>query len=189
MTGENWTFKGGIRVLGIDDTPFFKGDRYSFIIGVIMRLDGYIEGIIKNRIEVDGNDVNLRILEMIDSRFKSNIRAIILNGITFGGFNICDIYRLNYDTGIPVISVTGREPDIASMENAIKLHLKDLQGIGVLRKMDPVPVYNGKYKIYINYAGINLKDALRLIVSNTVRGKMPEAIRIADIVSKVSGYD
>ncbi len=141
----------------------------------------------KNRIEIDGQDINERIYEMIESKFRKNIRIIMLNGITFGGFNICDIYMLNRDVGIPVISITRKKPDIPSMEAAIDHHLNDTYRIGVLRKMKPVAVLNGGHRLYINCSGIDLNEAIKIIKMNTIRGKIPEAIRIADLISKVSG--
>ncbi len=86
--------KKGIRILGIDDGPFKKNvDKETILTGVLIKPDGYIEGILLRTIAVDGTDVNEKILSMVNGRFLREINIIMTNGITFGGFNVMDIEK------------------------------------------------------------------------------------------------
>ena len=57
--------KRQIRLLGIDDSPFMFADKYTTIIGVVMRGGEYLEGVISGRISVDGIDATYVCKEMI----------------------------------------------------------------------------------------------------------------------------
>ena len=47
------------------------------------------------------------------------LRLIMLNGITFAGFNVVDIKKLNLATKLPVIALTGDKPDLEAIHNAL----------------------------------------------------------------------
>ena len=118
--------KSGLRVLGLDDGPFQKfRDTTTVIVGVIMRLDSYVEGISVRDIKVDGMDCTETVMSMIKGRFKDDIDFIMSNGITFAGFNILDITEINEATGIPVIAITRKKPSMESIFSALSLHFKD----------------------------------------------------------------
>ncbi|WP_010916294.1 DUF99 family protein [Thermoplasma volcanium] len=176
--------KSGIRLLGVDDSPFRRGQQKSFIVGVIMRLDGYIEKVMKAQITIDGNDVTERISNMA-LKFKDIVRVIVLSGISFGGFNICDIELLFKLTGIPVISLFEKGGSASEMINAINKHLGDQEKIGILKRLKPIALNNNGYTIMANLAGIESESASRIIRMNTVRGKMPEAVRVPDLIAKI----
>ena len=44
----------------------------------------------------------------------------MLNGITFGGFNVVDIKKLHLATKLPVLAVTHEKPDLKSIHEALK---------------------------------------------------------------------
>ncbi|MBI4399559.1 DUF99 family protein, partial [Candidatus Micrarchaeota archaeon] len=116
--------KTGIRVIGIDDSPFAKKDTEVLIVGVIYR-KSLVEGVLSTRIERDGNDSTGKILNMIKrSRFRDQLHAIFINSIKLGGFNIVDIELLSRELSLPVICVTRRNPDKKTAEAALK-KLKD----------------------------------------------------------------
>ena len=85
--------KKQIRVLGIDDAHFDKfKDKETLIIGAFFRGGEFIDGIVSTRVMVDGSDSTKKITEMVkNSKFYPQIRAIMLDGIAVGGFNIVDV--------------------------------------------------------------------------------------------------
>lgn len=177
--------KGKLRVLGIDDGPFDRdADKTTPIVGVVMRLDFYIEGVLVRNLEIDGLDSTESILSMMRTRFRDQIDYVLTSGITFGGFNICDISRIHEETSIPVLSVTRRKPDTESMESALKKHFSDSESrIDLLRKTEFELMSINESDAYINRKGISVEDA-RLLLKNTIlRGKIPEAIRIAHLIA------
>ena len=63
--------KRGLRILGIDDGPFKKGENYkTVLVGVLTKFNSYIEGITIRKIDIDGTDVNDQILSMFNGRLR-----------------------------------------------------------------------------------------------------------------------
>jgi len=178
--------KSEIRVLGVDDAPFNKfRDARTALIGVVYRGGTYLEGVLKREITVDGDDSTERIIEMVSStRHRGHVRVLMLSGITFGGLNIVDIKRLFKTTGLPVIIVTRRLPDLSAMEKAIwkvdnpEGKMTRLLNAGALHE-----ILLGKKKVVIQKAGVSLEDAAEIVRRTTVRGLMPEPIRVAHIIA------
>ena len=51
------------------------------------------------------------------SKISDQLTVILTDGITFAGLNILDINKLNRETGIPVIAVMDRMPNLKKIEN------------------------------------------------------------------------
>ena len=100
--------KREIRVLGVDDGVFVPQKRgKALIVGVVYRGGLWLDGVMHTEIEVDGLDATEKIASMIKSSpHYAQLRVIMLNGLTFAGFNIVDIKRLYGETGLPVIVVS-----------------------------------------------------------------------------------
>jgi len=85
-------FKPEIRILGFDDSPFNSDDKTVAVIGVIYRGGNFLDGILKTDVEVDGLDAGEKLIQLINStRHKQQLKVLMLDGITLGGFNIIDI--------------------------------------------------------------------------------------------------
>ena len=57
--------KEQVRVLGIDDAPFSFDDGRVPIVGVVVRLPGYVEGVMTSEVAVDGDDADRAIIDMV----------------------------------------------------------------------------------------------------------------------------
>ncbi|PYB69164.1 DUF99 domain-containing protein [Thermoplasma sp. Kam2015] len=182
---EKLRIKRGMRILGVDDSPFRRGDSESSLIGVLMRIDGYLEAIQKDRVHVDGNDVNEAIARLF-RKTGSLAKVIMMSGISFAGFNICDIDSLHRELGVPVISLFEPGGSVEKMIRAIEKHLRDEEKVRILRSLKPVEIRNNGYVIMANLSGIDPRSAQEIIERNTLRGKFPEAVRIADLVGRIS---
>ena len=109
MNHQNFrVIKPEIRVLGVDDgafKPHVKGQ--VPVIGVVFRGGFWLDGVMHTSIEVDGFDAPEKIASMITgSPHYKQLRVIMLNGVTFAGFNIVDVKTLHAATKLPVITVT-----------------------------------------------------------------------------------
>jgi len=79
-------------IVGFDDSPFNKfKDKEVLVTGTVMRGGYSIDGIMSTKVKVDGTDSTRKLISLIGkSRFRTQIKAILLDGIAFGGFNIID---------------------------------------------------------------------------------------------------
>jgi endonuclease V-like protein UPF0215 family len=176
--------KKEIRILGIDDAPFLFGQEKVVIIGVVIRGNSYIEGVLKSEIHVDGIDATSTIISLINkTRHKNQLKVVMLDGIALGGFNIVDIDKLHKCTGLPVITITRDQPDFIKIKNALKKHFVDWK-----KRWDIIVASNlreimGKYPLYVQYVGIPFHDVEEIINLSTIMGAVPEPIRIAHLIA------
>ena len=180
--------KPEIRVLGVDDgafTPHVKGQ--VPVIGVVFRGGYWLDGVIHTKIAVDGFDATDRIASMItSSSHYKQLRVIMLNGITFAGFNIVDIKALNLATKLPVITVTREKPDFADIHNALqKLSNSKERWAAILSAGEPVEVStrNEKARVYVQTAGVSEEDAQKILRLTSTRSNIPEALRVAHLIA------
>ena len=177
--------KKEIRLLGIDDAPFSFTENNVTVIGVIMRGGGYVEGVIKKEVKIDGLDSTEKCIEMANkSRHKTQIKAILLDGIALGGFNIVDIEEVFSKTNIPVITITRGKPDIKKIRNALEKHFSDWKKrFNLIQKGQLIKIKTKHNPIFIKCAGICADKAKEIIKISTIRGVIPEPIRVAHIIA------
>jgi len=174
-----------IRALGVDDSYFVphKPGKTS-LIGILMRAPNYVEGMLIRDIEVDGLDSTDAILDMLASKYGRQVRILFTQGITFGGFNIIDIERIWKESGIPIVVISRKEPDIAKIKSALKKHFKDWEKrIELIEKYPIKKIKNGRFMIFVQFEGID-EDELSSVVSQfTIRGAIPEPLRVAHLIA------
>ncbi len=180
--------KPEIRIIGIDDGQFVPHSNTQVpVVGVVFRGSNWIEGVLNTQITVDGLDATEKIAAMIQSSGHSRqIRVILLNGVTFGGFNVVDITALCQATGLPVIAVTEKKPDLEQVWSALQ-HLPDFelrwQAILNAGELFSVTTKAGKRPIYIETAGITLPKATEILKLIATRSRLPEPLRVAHLIA------
>jgi endonuclease V-like protein UPF0215 family len=184
------TIKPEIRIVGWDDAPFTFKDRHTLLMGVVCRGGIQIDGVITAKIRVDGEDATEKIAEAINkSRHKEQLRIIMLDGITFGGFNIVDIHSLHEKTKLPVIVVIGDKPDMQRIRKSLS-KFKDsmkrwklIERAGGVRKFEVKnKVLKGRKTIYYQNAGVDEYTCESIINLTSVNSVIPEPVRIAHII-------
>lgn len=179
--------KPQIRVLGFDDGTFSFSSKVrhekTILIGVVMKGASEVVGVLARWITVDGTDATDAIIDAVkSSRFK-DLRVILLKGVTYAGFNIVDIGKLHNETGLPVVVVVRKKPDILAMENALRKHFPDAEErIALLRKAPPL-VELVKDKLYFQTVGLDDKTAAEVIKVTTRTGLIPEPLRLAHMIA------
>ena len=82
-----------------------------------------MDGVLRSDITRDGLDATEVISTMIkNSRHYSQLRVVMLDGITYGGFNVVDIEELYRETGLPVIVVMRAYPDFEKIRADLRFH-------------------------------------------------------------------
>ena len=120
---------------------------------------------------------------MINGKFSKQIRVIFLNGITFGGFNIVNVENLFKKTGIPVITITRKNPDFQKIENALKKYFDDHEyRFSLMTRYDMNRIDFVNYTVYSQIVGIGFEEAKNIIERFTLRGNIPEPIRISHMI-------
>ena len=116
------TIKNEIRILAFDDGPFeSKSKGKTVLIGVVFRGGSFMDGLLKSEIEIDGEDAEDTIVKITNkTKHKDQLRVIMLDGITFGGFNTVNIKTIHEKTELPVIVYLRKSPDMKLFLEAIE---------------------------------------------------------------------
>ncbi len=180
--------KREFRVLGVDDGTFApRSKTQALVVGVVLRGGCGLEGVMSTHIAVDGFDATEKISSMIKSSpHYGQLRVIMLNGITFAGFNVVDIKALNAETDLPVIAVTSRKPDLAQVQSALKnLPNSEERWRAILNAGDlfPVETRGGKQRVYVEVSGIAKEAAVEVLRLTSTRSRIPEPLRVAHLVA------
>jgi len=180
--------KREIRILGVDDGRFVhvRGKRAE-VVGAVFRGGYWLDGVMCTDVEVDGFDSTERIAEMVvNSPHLEQLRVIITDGLTFAGFNVVDIALLFKLTGIPVISLADKKPDVEDVKRAIQnLPRWEERWRAILNagEMFEVETKRGSNPIYVQLAGIRREDAEEIVVRSATRSRIPEPLRVAHIIA------
>jgi endonuclease V-like protein UPF0215 family len=180
--------KPEIRVLGVDDgvfTPHTKGK--ALVVGIVFRGGYWFDGVLHTKIDVDGLDAEDRIATMImSSSHYKQLRVIMLNGVTFAGFNPVNIKMLSAKTKLPVIAVTREKPNFKEIREALK-NLPDSEkrwnAIYSGGEIVEVSTRTKKSKIYVQFVGIVEEDAKRILRLTSTRSNVPEPLRVAHLIA------
>lgn len=177
--------KSEIRILGIDDAPFTFSDSTTDLIGVIMRGNHYIEGILHDTIHIDGNDATTVCEQMIiKTRHYQQLKAILLDGATLGGFNVINTESIWKKTQIPIITVTRKQPDFEKIRLALKTHFSDWKDrLSLLEKGTLHKLKTKHNPIFVKCTGVSLDKAKEIITLATIRGVIPEPLRVAHLIA------
>jgi endonuclease V-like protein UPF0215 family len=177
--------KQQVRILGLDDSPFKFGDGQSLVVGALVRAPNYLEAVMKTYVEVDGTDSTDQLAKMISkSRYREQIKAIMIDGIALAGFNVVDIEKLRGETGLPVLTVTRDMPDMAEMRSALQKHFDDWQRRYALISRSALRRIKTAHKpLYACGVGLDWAEFEELVALSTVRGVVPGPIRIDHLVS------
>lgn len=177
--------KREIRILGVDDSPFPAHTiQPVMVIGTIFRAGEWLDGVLRTYIQGDGRDATTKIISMVNStRHKDQLGVIMLDGVTFGGFNVINIHKIFKATGVPVIVVMRKYPNFEKIKRALKRfddweeRWKDIIDAGEVYKIE------NQENIYIQINGIDLKDAEEIIKISTTRSAIPEPVRVAHLIA------
>ncbi|UQA54614.1 DUF99 family protein [Polyangium aurulentum] len=171
-------------VIGIDDAPFPPTHRGDVpIIGTAfsgLRL----EGILRAKVRRDGTDSTRAIAQMVSSsRFAPHTRLVVLEGISLAGFNVVDLHALHATLGMAVLVVVKRMPDIDAVRRALLERVRGgARKWALIEKAGPMEPLGG---LFVQRAGIEPAEALDVIRTLAVHGRLPEPVRVAHLVASV----
>ncbi len=177
--------KPEIRIIGFDDAPFDKEDKTVRIFGTIFRGGTWLDGLLSTKIKVDGDDATTKIISAVNnSRHKKQLRVIMLDGTTFGGFNVVDLGELSEKTGKAVIAISRAMPDFENIKKALENVGNGAEKWALIKKAGrPFRCRIKNRSIYYQTSGINRKDAERIIHLASTRSLIPEPLRAAHIIA------
>ncbi|MFQ6618329.1 MAG: DUF99 family protein [Fidelibacterota bacterium] len=175
-------YKRFSNIIGFDDAPFPRDYHGNVkVVGAVfanLRFDGVIIG----EIEKDGSDSAQKLAKLVaESKFAQHTQLVMLQGVTFAGFNVVDVFHLNGQLGLPVLVVSRNLPDMESIRKALTTRVpegkKKWALIEKLGPMEPVA------KVFVQRVGLSAEQAASVIEHFTVHSQIPEPIRTAHLIA------
>ncbi len=182
------SIKPEIRVLGVDDGTFVPRTKGTVdVVGIVYRGRYWLDGVMRTDVRVDGLDATEKIAAMIKkSPHYKELRVVILDGITFAGFNVVDINELFEMVDLPVLAVVREKPDLKKIRKA----LENLPGcerrwraVESAGKIFEVHTRDTGEVVYMQIAGVTQEDAEKILKVTSMRSSVPEALRVAHIIA------
>jgi uncharacterized protein len=173
-------------VIGFDDAPFDRAHRGDIpLVGVVfagLRLEGVVRGTIRR----DGSNAARVMAGMIaGSRFAEHLQLILLQGIAVGGFNVVDVFALHRKTGLPVLVIARRQPDMKAIRSALTTRVRG--GLRKWRVIERLGAMEPAGSVRVQRVGISLADASAVVQRFAVNGFTPEPLRVAHLVAGAFG--
>ena len=177
--------KRQVRVLGIDDSPFKFGDGKSVVVGALVRSPGYLEAVMRTEVTVDGTDATELVVDMVlGSRYREQVKVVMIDGVALAGFNVVDIDALHEVLEVPVLTVTRDPPDMDGIRAALEKHFEDWRDrFAVVTKHPLRRIKTTSKPLYASGVGLTWKEFEEVVAMSTVRGVVPEPVRVAHLVS------
>ena len=177
--------KAKSRFLGIDDAPFRFSDETVPVVGVVVQAPAYIEGVLTTLAEVDGHDATERIAAMVRrSRYLAGLGTILIDGTAVGGFNVIDIDALHEAVDRPVVTVTRKKPNLDSIETALRRRFEDWkERLAIIRRHEIESIRTGHGSLWVSYVGAKQDEVREVLALTTVRGVLPEPLRVAHLIA------
>ena len=151
-----------------------------------MRVDLVIDGILWDKITIQGTDATDTIIKMVRRLARADCNAIMLRGSIIAGYNIIDLALLHKATSLPVISVTS-EPQENLRDHLIHTFPNDWKGRWKIASQ------NGEAKslsletrkeVYVQWKGSEWSEVKGLIRRLTRFGGIPEPLRVARLLAR-----
>ena len=169
-----------IRVVGVDDGPFVRGQRKNVAVFGAVCSGTRFEGLLTTQVRPDGFNATARLIEMIsNSKFNDQLHAVLLDGITLGGFNVIDMDALCEALGYPVIAVMRKSPDFDAVYRVVeklpnpRRRRRQMAAAG--------PVHEGD-RVFFQAKGADPSVVAAILKRLTDVGNVPEPLRVAHLI-------
>lgn len=137
------------------------------------------------QIQVDGLDATVKLLSLMRG---IEVDAVILGGITFGGFNVINPQIIHAKTGVPIIVYSGVKPDNDAVLTALRKHFPDwkrrweiIEGLG---EIYCTRVFREEPSIYFEVIGRDRGWAEEILKYSAMISRIPEPVRVAGLVAR-----
>ncbi|GBD26655.1 hypothetical protein HRbin30_01995 [bacterium HR30] len=168
--------------VGFDDAPFHRRQSGRVaVVGAVFAATRF-DGVLLGSVERDGEDATEVFATLLRrSRFYEHVQVVLLQGVTFAGFNVVDVPALGAELRRPILVVARRQPNWAKLRQALCEKLprgwakwKQLERLG---PMEPVG------GVYVQRWNLSLDEAKQLIARTTLWGRLPEPLRVAHLIA------
>ncbi len=144
-----------------------------------------------NKALIDYDNITEKIVYMINNikQYNKDVKSkqiLLLDGITYAGFNVVNPVEIYIRTRIPVLTVFYQSLNLEKIYKALIKHFNDWQHRfnlidRVYAEAKKIPTKKGYIRIHVT--GIDLVDARIIIESTQIFSRIPEPLRVSHIIA------
>lgn len=169
-----------IRAIGFDDAPFPRRRGARVHLAGVVCSGTRFEGLVWGHLRRDGWDATAAILRLLlGGKFLPQLHLVLLDGLSFGGFNLVDLEALSARLSRPCVAVMRRPPDLASVERALRRLPRRERRLRLLERAGPV---HQVAPFAFQVRGAPPGQVAEALARLTDRGRVPEPLRLAHLV-------
>jgi endonuclease V-like protein UPF0215 family len=169
-------------VIGFDDAPFERNHRGDVLVVGAVYAGRKLEGVLSGKVRRDGANATRVLAALLQgSRFRRHLQLVLLQGIAFAGFNVVDLDALHRATGVPVLVVVRKRPDLARIRRALLDHVPG--GARKWRLIERAGPVERCGAIFVQRAGLTLAEASYALTHLSASSNVPEALRAAHLIA------
>ncbi len=168
--------------IGFDDAPFPRSHRGNVLVVGAVYAGTRLEGVLSGNVRRDGANATTALATLVrESRFRPHLQLVLLQGIAFAGFNVVDLRAMHAATGLPVLVVVRKRPDLARIRRALLHHVPG--GARKWRLVEQAGPVEPAGAVFVQRAGLTLAEAERALLSHCTSGNVPEPLRTAHLIA------
>jgi len=177
--------KSHIRSAGFSTGPIELDADSAQLVMAVMRAPGYLEAVAVDEVAIDGEDSADVMVSMLSrAPQRDQVHAAFTNATTMAGFNVIDVDLFHERTGVPIISVVRDEPDMGAVEDALRTRFGDPgTRLEILSRREWTEIGG----IHATWTGVDEAGARELLSVCTLRGNIPEPLRVARLIASAIG--
>ena len=169
-----------IRAIGFDDAPFPRRRGVRVHLAGVVCAGTRFEGLVWGHVRRDGWDATERIVRLLaGGKFLPQLHLVLLDGLSFGGFNLVDLEALASRLSRPCVAVMRRPPDLAAVERAVRRLPRPERRLRLLARAGPV---HAVPPFAFQVRGAEPGPVAEALARITDRGHVPEPLRLAHLV-------
>ena len=169
-------------VVGFDDGPFPRAHRGDVpVVGCVFS-EATFTGVVSGRVRKDGRNATEVLARLVTtSKWAPQLQLVMLQGIALGGFNVVDLAGLHRLTGLPVLVVARKRPDLAAIRDALLTRVPGgARKWTLVEAAGPMEPCAG---VFVQRAGLSPEAAADVIARTALHGRVPEPLRAAHLVA------
>nr|WP_246580309.1 DUF99 family protein [Deinococcus aestuarii] len=168
--------------IGFDDAPFprdYRGDVRVF--GTVFARQT-LHGVVSGRVRRDGRNSTAELARLVEaSGAAEHLHLILLQGVALAGFNVVDAWTLRAVTGLPVLIVVRRPPNLERIRTALLTRVSG--GARKWRLIEALGEVESCRGVFVQRVGLSLTEAETALAALTVTGRIPEPLRAAHLIA------
>ncbi|WP_328774739.1 endonuclease dU [Deinococcus aquaedulcis] len=167
--------------IGFDDAPFDRAHRGNVPVIGAAYARTTLHAVVRGHVRRDGRNSTAELARLV-ALSPEHLQLVLLQGIALAGFNVVDLPGLHAATGLPVLVVARKAPDLDRIRAALLSRVpggaRKWQLIEAAGPMEPCG------GVYVQRAGLTLAQAEAALHTFTVTGRVPEPLRAPHLIAR-----